>query len=343
MSTGKSSVEIRVKGQWVTIPVFDVDDKKLIATGKWLRTARVRGEEMLEAELENPDVYIAALKGDAEETLNADIYTFTQKLPATHPKYSYPMEWESVAAIHLTCFKDWWDGLPQETRKNVRRSQKRGVTVTIKEFDDDLIQAIRQVNDESPLRQGARNAYYGRSQEETKKLYGEFVGRCDFICAYFGDELIGFLHLVHRGDVASILNLTTKPSHFDKRPANALIAKMIELCDAKDISYITYGLYNYGNKRDHPLRTFKIRNGFGEILVPRFLVPLNRWGWLCMKVKLHRGLIGILPHSVITLAAGARSLWYKPVAFMRRRSLTTEQSNSHRRMERSIPPAGSNT
>jgi hypothetical protein len=343
VSASENSVEIRVKGRWITIPAFDVNGKRLIATGRWLRTARVRGEEMMEHALETPELYIEALKSDGKDLLKADIYTFTQKLPETRPKYSYPFEWESIAAIRLTSFKEWWEALPQETRKNVRRSQKRGVTVSVKEFDDDLIEAIRQVNDESPLRQGMRNGYYGKSQEETRKLYGEFVGRCDFICAYFGDELIGFLHLVYRRDVASILNVTTKVSHFDKRPANALIAKMVEICEAKGISYITYGLYNYGNKRDNPLRTFKIRNGFSEILMPRFFVPLNRWGWLCMQAKLHRGLIGILPHSVITIAAGARSRWYNSVASLRRRSSTTERSNSHRQMERSIPPAGSNT
>jgi len=279
----------------------------------------------------------------ADDRLNADIFTFTQKLPATRPKYSYPMEWESIAAIHVVSFKQWWEGLPQETRKNVRRSQKRGVTVRVKEFDDDLIQGIRGVNDESPLRQGMPNGYYGKSYEETKKLYGEFVGRCDFVCAYFEDNLIGFLHLVYRGDVASILNLTTRPSHFDKKPANALMAKAVELCEAKGISYITYGLYNYGNKHDDPLRTFKIRNGFEQILMPRFFVPLSRWGKLCMKAKLHRGHIGILPRPVIKVAVSARCSWYRLAAFMSRCSSMSERPNRDRQMERSNPPAGSNT
>ena len=341
--TGETCVEIRVRGRWITVPAVDVNGKKVFATGKWLRTAKVRGEEMMENELENPDAYIAKLTGDANDVLKADIFTFTQKLPATRPKYSYPIEWESVAAIHLVSFKQWWEGLPQETRKNVRRSQRRGVAVRIKEFNDDLIQAIREVNDESPLRQGMPNGYYGKSYDETKKLYGEFVGRCDFICAYFDHNLIGFLHLVYRGAVASILNLTTRASHFDKRPANALVAKAVELCEAKAISYISYGLYNYGNKRDHPLRTFKIRNGFEEILMPRFFVPLSRWGELCMTAKLHRGFIGILPHPVIRMAVGARYLWYTLASFMGRCSSAVEQPNSHRQMERSSPPAGSNT
>ena len=338
-----NSVEVRVRGGWSTVPSVDVNGKQVVARGKWLKMAFVRSDEMMENELENPELYIAKLKSDAKDVLKADVFTFAQKVPATLPRYPYPMEWESVAAIHLGSYKDWWESLPQETRKNVRRSQKRGVLVRIAEWNDGLIQGIRQVNDDSPLRQGKPNAYYGKSFEETKKLYGEFIGRCDFICAYSGDELIGFLHLVYRGNVASILNLTTKPSHFDKRPANALVAKAVELCERRRISYISYGLYNYGNKRDHPLRTFKIRNGFTEILVPRFFVPLTRWGRLCMRAKIHRGFVGILPHSVITIAVAARSLWYKFTAFMRRCSSMSEQPNRNRPMERSNPPAGSST
>jgi hypothetical protein len=308
--TPEGYIVIRVKGRWIKVPALDVNGKKLFAKGKWLKTAVVRGEEMMESELENPEVYIEKLKADKGRELKADIFSFTQKLPATRPKYSYPAERESIAAIHLVSFKGWWEGLPQETRKNVRRAQKRGVQVSIRELDDDLVQGIRGVNDDSPLRQGTANAYYGQSFDETKERYGEFVGRCDFVCAYFGEELIGFLHLVYRGGVASILNLTTKPSHFDKRPANALMAKAAEICEAKGVSYITYGQYNYGNKTHSPLRQFKTRNGFEEILVPRFYVPLTAWGKFCMRVKLHRGLIGVLPHSVITFGVNARTKWY---------------------------------
>jgi hypothetical protein len=311
MIQSSHSIEVRIKGQWVKVPVMKVNGKELTTSGKWLKIARVRGEEMMETELEDPELYQAALKNDTDQILKSDIFSFTQKLPETRPKYPYPMEWESVAAISFVSFKEWWEGLPQETRKNVRRSQKRGVVVRIKEFDEDLIEGIRGVNNDCPLRQGMKNAYYGLTSEATRKRYGEFVGRCDFICAYSGEEMIGFLHLVYRDNVAAILNLTSKPTHFDKRPANALVAKAVEVCEAHGISYISYGLYNYGNKRDSPLREFKIRNGFKEIFVPRYFVPLTLWGRLCMKAKLHRGLIGNLPHSVISAGVRARALWYK--------------------------------
>ena len=303
-------VEMRVKGRWIGVPAVEVNGNKLIARGRLPRTAFVRGETMTENELEDPGVYIQNLKGDARDVLKADIFTFTQKLPATTPKYAYPLEWESVAAIRLSSFGAWWESLPPETRRNVRRSQKRGVVVLVKsELDDDLIQGIREVNDDTLVRQGARNAYYGKSAEETRKLYGEYLGRCDFICAYADDRLIGFLHLVYRGEVAAVLNLTTKPSQSDKRPANALVARAVELCESKGISHISYFLFNYGNKRGDSLRTFKIRNGFEEILMPRYFVPLNGWGKLCMKAGLHRGLVGILPTFLIRIALQVRSFW----------------------------------
>jgi hypothetical protein len=312
-------VEMRNKGQWVAVPAIEVNGDTIIAKGKWLKIARVRAEEMREKELENPEFYVAALRDDRARTLKADIFSFTQKIPTTQPKYRYLMEMESVAAIPLASFKEWWEELPQESRKNVRRSQKRGVVILNKQLDRDVIEGIRRVNDDSPLRQGAKNAYYGLSPDDTWKRYAEFNGRCDFICAYSGEEMIGFLHLVYREEVAAILNLTVKPSQFDKRPANALVAQAVQVCAAKGMSHISYGLYNYGNKRDSSLREFKIRNGFKEILVPRYFVPLTPWGTFCMKAKLHRGLIGNLPHPVIAAGVRIRSLWlkfksfYKPV------------------------------
>jgi hypothetical protein len=305
-----NGIEISVRGRWVRVPALKVCENTLIVKGRWIKIAHIHDEEWLETEIEDPEPYVKRLKGQGRQGLHADIFTFTQKVPASPPKYQFPMEWTSVAAIHLTSFKEWWENLPQETRKNVRRSQKRGVVISVKEFGDELIRGISDVNNDSPIRQRVRNAYYGKSLDELRKDYSAFTDRSDFICAHVDDEMIGFLKLVHRGEIASILNLTTKASHSDKRPANALIAKAIELCEAKRVSYVTYGQFNYGNKKDSPLREFKIRNGFQEMLKPRFFVPLTNWGSLCMKMKLHRGLLGILPHSVITLGVRVRAECY---------------------------------
>ena len=304
-----NSIEVSSKGKWIRVPALQVYGKTLIVRGKGVKIASVHDEEWLETELENPDLCVKRLR--ERDGFSADIFTFTQMLPATQPKYSYPVEWDSIAAVHLTSFKEWWEKLPQEARKNVRRSQKRGVTVRVREFDDELVREIMDVNADSPVRQGVENHHYGKSFEQTKRDYSAFLDRSDFICAYLGDELIGFLKMVRRGNIASILNITPKPSHYDKRPANALIAKALELCETKGITHFIYGKFNYGKKQQSPLREFKIRNAFEEILVPRYYVPLTGWGALCMKLKIHHGLLGILPHNVITFAVNARAKWYK--------------------------------
>jgi hypothetical protein len=336
-----NSLEISVKGQWIKVPALEVGGKTIVVRGRWIKVAVVHDEAWLETELEDPELCVRQLKEQGFHGFCADIFAFSQKLPATLPKYKYQLEWDSLAVARTTNFKEWWEKRPQETRKNVRRSQKRGVVVTVKEFDDDLIKEIVGLNNDSPVRQGIRNAQYGKSFDQVKKDHSSFLDRSDFICAYFGSELIGFLKLVYRGEVASILNFLPKASHQDKRPANALIAKAVELCEAKGVSYLTYGMFNYGNKHDSPLREFKIRNGFQEVLTPRFYVPLTRWGKLCLKLKLHLGLLGILPHWVTAIGVDTRANWYSFWHSPGRCSSMAEQPNRIRQTGCSNPPAGS--
>ena len=93
-----------------------------------------------------------------------------------------------------------------------------------------MVRGIVEINNESPLRQGRRFPHFGKSFEEVKKDYSSFLDRSDFICANHGAELIGILKVVYRGDIASILQLLVKSRHQDKRPANALLAKAMEIC-----------------------------------------------------------------------------------------------------------------
>jgi hypothetical protein len=306
-----STIEISVKGHWQRVPALSVNGKNIVVKGRWIRVGVVSSEEWLETELDDPDGCVRALKEQKPSGFRADIFSFTQKPPSVSPKYSYPFELDSVAVACTANFKAWWERLPQETRKNVRRSQKRGVVLKVKPFDDDLVKEIIEINNDSPVRQNETFVHYGKSFEQVKKDHASFADRSDFICAYSGDEIIGFLKVVYRGDVASILQLLPKASHADKRPANALVAKAVELCEARGVSHLTYGMYNYGNKGDSPLREFKIRNGFSEMLIPKYYVPLTLWGAVCMKLKLHLGLLGILPHRAITIGINARTRWHR--------------------------------
>ncbi len=309
-SQEERAIEISVKGRWTTVPALSVDGKHIIVSGKWIKKGIVAAEEWLETEVEHPELCVKKLREQRSGPLRADIFTFAQKRPGTTPKHDYPVEMDSIAAIRIASFKDWWEKLPQEGRKNVRRSEKRGVVVTVRNLDDDLIRGIVGVNNDSPVRQGRPYVHYGKSFEQVKKDQSSHLERSVFICAYLGDELIGFMKVVCRGEVASILQMLPKASHQDKRPANALLSKAVEVCEARGISYLTYGLFNYGNNRDNSLKEFKTRNGFEEMLTPRFYVPLTAWGRVSMAMKLHRGLAGVLPPNVIKLAVRARAKWY---------------------------------
>ncbi len=300
------TIDISVKGQWRRVPALTIDGKRIVVKGRWLRMAVVNSEEWLETELDDPEAAVRLLRSRSGG-LRADVFTFSQKPPSVERRHPYPTLMESVAVASTANFEAWWESLPQETRKNVRRSQKRGVVVQVKPFDDDVVRLIVDINNDSRVRQNETFAHFGKSFEQVKRDHQSFADRSDFVFAFVGDEPVGFLKIVYRGDVASLLQLLPKASHADKRPANALIAKAVELCAARGISHLTYGLYNYGNKQDSPLREFKIRNGFSEMLIPRYYVPLTLWGAAALKLNVHRGLIGILPHGVITAGINARA------------------------------------
>ena len=306
------TLEISVKGQWKTVPALDVGGRKVIVTGRRIKVAVIHDDDWLEGDIEDPEQCLMMIKECHSNGLKADIFTFTQKLPAVHPKYTYPMEWDSIAAIQLTSFTDWWEkSLPQESRKNARRAGKRGVVVEVRKLDDELIGGIVGLNNDSPIRQGVPFSYYGKTFDQVKKDYSSFVDRSDFICAYFGKELVGLIKIVYSGKVGAIMQILAKTSHYDKRPANAMLVKAVERCLERGVSYLMYGQYRYGNKRKSSLIEFKDRNGFKEILVPRYYVPLTMKGRVCLKMNLHRELVGILPESAIRVVANLRKKWYE--------------------------------
>jgi hypothetical protein len=339
LAVSKETIEIAVKGKWIRVPTLEVGGKHIVVKGRWIKTAVVEAEEYLETEVEDPELCVKKLKEQRADGLRADIFTFAQKLPSTEPRYNYLRGWDSVAAVRTSSFKDWWERLPQSTRKNVRRSQKRDVVITVKELDDELIKSLEELNNECPVRSGRPYPHYGKNSEEVRKDQESFAGRRDLVWAHVGNQLVGFLKIIYRGDIASLLHLVPRISEYDRRPANAMLAKVVEICEAKGISYLTYGMFNYGNKRDSPLREFKMRNGFEEILVPRYYIPLTMKGAVCIKLRLHRGLHGTLPPFVIRSIASLRAWYHRK---MGRCSSMVERPNRNRQTGCSNPSAGSN-
>ena len=334
-------IEISVRGKWVRVPAFEFSDKTIVVRGKWIKVARIHDEPWLESELKDP---VGCLEGLRRWKPQADVFTFAQMPPGRPAEYPYHQELDSIAVVRLNGFEAWWEALPQETRKNVRRAERRGVRVEIKAFDDDLVREITKLNDSSSVRQGRRYTHYGKSFEQVKRDHLSFLDRSEFLCAYFENILIGYIKLVYRGKIASILNILTDEAHSDKRPANALMKLAVERCAQRGLTHLTYGFFHYGNKRDTSITQFKVRHGFEEALVPRYFVPLTARGRICISLGLHRGLLGILPNSVLTKGVALRAKWYTVSEwFASRCSSTPERSNSNRQMGRSIPPAGSNS
>ena len=295
------------------IPSLPFDDKRIVVLGKWMRLASVHDEEWLEGQMvDDPRPVVELIK---KERLKADLFTFTQKIPDVTPRYELPMEWDNAAAIQTHSFKEWWENrLPQVSRKNVRRSQKRGVTVRTVAFNDELVAGIVGIFNETLIKQGIPFAHHGKDFETVKQELSGFLDRSEFIGAYFGAELIGFIKLVYLGRVAAILNIVSMDQHYDKRPANALITKAVEICEQRKMTHLLYGKFVYGNKTSSPLTEFKHRNGFEQIRFPRYYVPLNLKGRIILMLNLHRGLLGMLPAGVIAFLLKCRARFYQTLS-----------------------------
>lgn len=305
-------IEIRIKGKSTRVPCCDIDGKTVIAVGRWIKTALVHDEEWMKgAVVTNPEYFVAQLK---KRGLAADVFTFVQMPPDTKPKFHCHFYWDNFAVVHIKSYNDWWEKLPQESRKNTRRSAKRGVTVRSVEVDDALIQGITDIYNESPVRQGKPFPHYGKEVAIVKNEICTLLDQSEFIGAYYGNELIGFIKLVYLGNVASIMHINSKNAHYDKRPTNILIAKAIEICWRKGISYLLYGRYTYGKKTRSPLIEFKKRNGFQEMQIPRYYVPLTLWGRVVVALRLYRGLLGLLPSTVVNFLVTTRSKFFERIS-----------------------------
>jgi hypothetical protein len=104
-----------------------------------------------------------------------------------------------------------------------------------------------------------------------------------------------------------MMQILSKSAHYDKRPMNALLAKAVEVCHQKGVSYLAYSKFTYGNKTNSQIAEFKRRNGFIQMDFPRYYVPLTLRGRIAVGLKLHRGLLGMLPPRLIDLLWRLRS------------------------------------
>jgi hypothetical protein len=148
--------------------------------------------------------------------------------------------------------------------------------------------------------------HYQKGFEAVQRENATFLDRSVFIGAYFNDELIGFIKMVAVGTTFATLQVISKKRHSDKKPMNALIGKAVQICEAKGVSHLVYGSFTY-NGHYSSLTEFKRRNGFEQVNIPRYYVPLSIKGHLALRANLHRGLAHCLPASVVSRLRALRT------------------------------------
>jgi len=277
--------------------------------GRWLRIAHVQDEEVAEnAAIDDPTSFFVRLR---ERKLRADIFAFRQKLLDDIQRLNFPVYWDNLAVIPITSYSEWFEKrLSQDGRRNVRRAEKRGVHIELVRFDDNLVRQIKSIYDETRVRQGRRFLHYGKTLEQVRAENGTYLERSEFLVAFMGEEMIGFIKLIYVDGAASISQILSKNAHYDKRPANALIARAVELCEARGKSHLIYCNYNYGNANNSSLTEFKRRSGFEKLSVPRYYVPLTKRGAVAVRLNLHRGVRELLPAGIVGPLLKLRARYY---------------------------------
>jgi hypothetical protein len=287
---------------------FIVGETEVKVQGMLLRFARIEGDKY--EFLDDPQQLIEQLRRCGRRV---DLFTFMQRITEPEPKYCYPMEWDNLAAVPISTFDHWWTRqVDAKTRNMVRKAEKKGVEIREAPFDDDFVRGISQIYNETPVRQGRHFRHYGKSIEDVRKEEGTFRDRSVFLGAFFERRMIGFVKLVSDSTAtqAGLMNILSMIKHRDKAPTNALLAEAVRSCALRRIPYLVYSNFAYGKKQTDSLSDFKKSNGFRQVDLPRYYVPLTPLGWLALRLRLHQRWIDRLPEPIVARARELRSLWY---------------------------------
>jgi len=286
--------------------------------GRLLRVAQLEGDGY--EFLDDPEAMLRELRASGHKI---DLFTFTQRLPETTPKYAYPMEWDNFAAVEITTFDSWWNHqIGFKARNKAKQAGKKGVVIREVPFGDDLVQGIREIYNETPIRQGRRFPHYAKDLQTVYREEATFLDRSVFIGAFFEEKLIGFIKLVadETNTQAGLMNILSMIRHRDKAPTNALFAQAVRSSAERNISYMVYSQFAYGSKEHSTLSDFKERNGMRRIDIPRYYVPLTLAGGAAFRLGLHKSITDRIPSTILNPLRELRS------AFYNKRSPLSEES-----------------
>jgi hypothetical protein len=287
---------------------MNVCGREIKVQGRLLRIARLHGDKY--KFLDDPDRVVDGLRNCGTRI---DLFTFMQRLPNTSPKYAYPMEWDNLAVLPISTFGHWWtEQIGFKARNKAKQAEKKGVVVREVPFDDALVKGIWEIYNECPVRQGRRFPHYGKDIPTVYKEEATFLDSSIFIGAFLGDKLIGFVKLVpdQTGTQAGLMNIVSLVQHRDKAPTNALVARAVQSCAERGISYLVYSNFAYGKKQRDSLSDFKERNGFQRVDLPRYYIPFTALGSAAFRLGLHHRLADHIPEFLAAKLRELRSAWY---------------------------------
>lgn len=282
--------------------------KDVVVQGRWIRIAHIDGDKYNFPD--DPELLIDALRKCGTRI---DLFTFLQKLPETTPKYAYPIEWDNLAVLPVSTFDHWWNQqIRSFPRNRARQAEKRGVVLREVPCDDALERGICEIYNETPIRQGKRFPHYGMTLERVGEYARTFPDRSIYIGAFIGEAMIGFVKLVmdETRNHACMVHILSMMKHRDKAPTNALLAEAVKACAERGINYLVYENFSYGKKQGDSLSHFKEVNGFRQMDLPRYYIPLTAWGRIAFRFRLHRRLVDRLPESLVGGLRELRTAWY---------------------------------
>jgi hypothetical protein len=292
--------ETAVNGKTVSLECVKINGQTYSVTGGLVRVMSL--EDDWYEDVNDPNSVIAALNSS---DIRPDIFTFWQRLPETQPQYEYHTEWESVAVLSIKSFDYWWNKqIKDKTRNMVRKANKVGIEVRDGSYDDAFVQGMTNIFNETPVRQGRQFRHYGKDFETVKREFSRFLFREELIGAYYSGELVGFAMLANAGKYGVLGQIISKIKHRDKAINNALIAKVIEKCETKELRYLVYAYWN-----ENSLSDFKRHCGFERIKLPRYFVPLTLRGTLALKLGIHRNWKEAIPRQIKDPLKKLRRRW----------------------------------
>lgn len=225
-----------------------------------------------------------------------DIFNFVERNWASkipNPPTNWVKTEDNVALLRVTDYKDWWETAGKKTRNMVRKAEKAGVETKVTDPNENFVEGVWKIYNETPIRQERPFPYYGITKQSTDGILKLTPG-ATFIGAFLQGEVIGFLQLIHGDNIMIVGQILSMQKFWDRAINNALLAKAIEVTAEKQGRWIMYG--RMGN---HPsLDNFKQSNGFAKFPIIRFYIPITAKGRLVTMLGLHRQIKDSLPQPI---------------------------------------------